>query len=54
MNKYQEIIVNSYSDHFNYLKNELVNLHVENYFYGLIIISLIPYLLKIYKIKCLE
>lgn len=46
MNKYQEIIVNSYSDHFNYLKNELVNLHVENYFYGLIIISLIVFALE--------
>lgn len=47
MNKYQDIIINSYSDYFNYLKNELVNLHMENYFYGLIIISAVVFLLEI-------
>lgn len=47
MNKYQEITIKSYSDYFNYLKNELVNLHVENYFYGLILISLIVFALEI-------
>ncbi len=47
MNKYKEIIINSYSDYFNYLKNELVSLHIENYFYGLIIISLAVFILEI-------
>ena len=47
MNKYKEIIFNSYSDYFNYLNNELVTLHVENYFYGLLIISLVVFVLEI-------
>ncbi len=47
MNKYKEIIINSYSDYFNYLKNELTTLHIENFFYGLIIISLIVFVLEI-------
>ncbi|WP_445456959.1 sterol desaturase family protein [Flavobacterium sp. HNIBRBA15423] len=47
MNKYKEIIVNSYSGYFNYLKNELTTLHIENFFYGLIIISLIVFVLEI-------
>ena len=47
MNKYKEIIINSYSDYFNYLKNELFSLHIENYFYGLILISVIVFVLEI-------
>jgi sterol desaturase/sphingolipid hydroxylase (fatty acid hydroxylase superfamily) len=47
MNKYKEIITNSYSGYFNYLKNEISTLHVENYFYGLIIISLVVFALEI-------
>lgn len=47
MNKYQEIISNSYSGYFNYLKNEVASLHIENYFYGLILISLIIFILEI-------
>ncbi|WP_395054019.1 sterol desaturase family protein [Flavobacterium sp.] len=47
MNKYQEIVINSYSGYFNYLKNELFSLHIENYFYGLIIISLAVFILEI-------
>ena len=47
MNKYQEITFKSYSDYFNYLKNELLNLHVENYFYGLICISIVVFALEI-------
>ena len=47
MNKYKEIILNSYSDYFNYLKSELLTLHIENYFYGLIIISLVVFILEI-------
>ncbi|MHB0755170.1 sterol desaturase family protein [Polaribacter sp. M15] len=42
MEKYLEIIKNSYSSYWNYLKNSvLMELNWENYFYGLIIISLI-------------
>ena len=47
MNKYQEILSNSYSGYFNYLKNELFSLHIENYFYGLILISLAVFILEI-------
>ena len=47
MNKYFEIILKSYSEYFNYLKIEVTFLHVQNYFYGLIIISLIVFLLEI-------
>ncbi|QNM85551.1 sterol desaturase family protein [Polaribacter pectinis] len=42
MNKYIDLIKNSYSDYWNYLKNSvLMELNWENYFYGLIIISLV-------------
>ena len=47
MNKYWQIISDSYSGYFNYLKNEVLTLHLENYFYGLIIISLAVFLLEI-------
>lgn len=47
MNSYQEIIANSYSGYFNYLKNEVISLHFENYFYGLILISLAVFVLEI-------
>ena len=47
MNKYSHIIIQSYSDYFNYLKNELLAFHFENYFYGLIVISLAVFLLEI-------
>ena len=47
MNKYKEIIITSYSDYFNYLKNELISLHIENYFYGLISISVLVFILEI-------
>jgi sterol desaturase/sphingolipid hydroxylase (fatty acid hydroxylase superfamily) len=47
MNKYKEIVLNSYSDYFNYLKNEVITLHVENYFYGLILISLVVFILEL-------
>jgi sterol desaturase/sphingolipid hydroxylase (fatty acid hydroxylase superfamily) len=47
MDKYKEIVLHSYSDYFNYLKNEVITLHVENYFYGLIIISLAVFILEL-------
>ena len=47
MSSYKEIVINSYSDYFNYLKNEILSLHIENYFYGLIVISLMVFILEI-------
>ncbi|MGV6830449.1 MAG: sterol desaturase family protein [bacterium] len=49
MEKYLEIIKNSYSGYWNYLKYELIDLnHWDNYFYGLIIVSLLVWVLEIY------
>jgi hypothetical protein len=48
MEKYIDIIKNSYSGYWNYLKNELINInHWDNYFYGLILISIAVWLLEI-------
>jgi len=48
MNDYLELIKNSYSGYWNYLKNEIITInHWDNYFYGLIAISLIVWLLEI-------
>lgn len=47
MSSYKDIVINSYSGYFNYLKNEIVTLHIENYFYGLIIISLLVFVLEL-------
>ena len=48
MNKYLEIILKSYSDYWNYIKQSiLMELNWENYFYGLIIISLVVWGLEI-------
>jgi sterol desaturase/sphingolipid hydroxylase (fatty acid hydroxylase superfamily) len=47
MNKYVDIISDSYSGYFNYLKNEIVSLHIENYFFGLIFISILVFVLEI-------
>ncbi len=47
MTDYKEIVSSSYSGYFNYLKNEVMSLHVENYFYGLIFISLAVFFLEI-------
>nr|WP_321226955.1 sterol desaturase family protein [uncultured Psychroserpens sp.] len=47
MEKYLELIKNSYSGYWNYLKNEiLLPNNWDNYFYGLIAISLIVWLLE--------
>tara|TARA_R110002049_G_scaffold130292_1_gene288554 strand:+ start:512 stop:1429 length:918 start_codon:yes stop_codon:yes gene_type:complete len=47
MEKYIDIIKNSYSGYWNYLKNEiLLQNNWDNYFYGLIIISLVVWLLE--------
>jgi sterol desaturase/sphingolipid hydroxylase (fatty acid hydroxylase superfamily) len=48
MNDYLELIKNSYSGYWNYLKNEIITInHWDNYFYGLIAISLLVWLLEI-------
>lgn len=48
MEKYTDIISKSYSGYWNYLKNELINInHWDNYFYGLILISIAVWLLEI-------
>ncbi len=47
MNKYWDIILKSYSEYFNYLKVEVTSLHIENYFYGLIFVSLAVFILEI-------
>ncbi len=48
MDKYINLIKNSYSDYWNYIKQSvLMELSWENYFYGLIIISLIVWCLEI-------
>ncbi|MEO8934245.1 MAG: sterol desaturase family protein [Xanthomarina sp.] len=48
MEKYLEIISNSYSGYWNYLKTEILSItYWDNYFYGLIVISLTVWLLEI-------
>ncbi|GAA3559931.1 sterol desaturase family protein [Snuella lapsa] len=48
MEKYIDIIKNSYSGYWNYLKQELLfQNHWDNYFYGLIVISLLVWGLEI-------
>ncbi|MCK0123725.1 sterol desaturase family protein [Gelidibacter sp. F2691] len=48
MEKYLDIIVKSYTGYWNYLKYELIDIyHWDNYFYGLIIISLVVWGLEI-------
>ncbi|WBX73843.1 sterol desaturase family protein [Tenacibaculum pacificus] len=47
MDSYLNIIKNSYSDYWNYIKQSvLMELNWENYFYGLIIISLVVWILE--------
>src|SRR5690606_41613398 len=40
MKKYFDIFYNSYSEYFNYLISEIASFHWDNYFYGLLVISL--------------
>jgi sterol desaturase/sphingolipid hydroxylase (fatty acid hydroxylase superfamily) len=47
MGKYFDILLNSYSGYIIYLKNEVLYWNWDNYFYGLIAISLIVWLLEI-------
>ena len=43
---YIDLLLNSYSGYFNYLKNEILYWKWDNYFYGLIAISLMVWLLE--------
>lgn len=47
MEKYFEIFKNSYSGYFHYLWMEITKFHWENYFYGLIIVSLLVWGLEL-------
>ena len=47
MNKYIDIFKDSYQGYFNYLISEITSFHWDNYFYGLIIVSLIVWGLEI-------
>ena len=47
MNDYKELIATSYSGYFNYLINEILQPYWSNYFYGLIIISLVVFVLEL-------
>ncbi len=47
MEKYQNIFKDSYTGYFNYLVDEITRFHWENYFYGLILVSLIVWGLEI-------
>ncbi|EDM44240.1 hypothetical protein SCB49_04405 [unidentified eubacterium SCB49] len=47
MNKYLDLFKESYQGYFNYLVSEITSFHWDNYFYGLIIVSLIVWLLEI-------
>ncbi len=48
MDKYVDLIKNAYAGYWNYLKNQIVSInHWDNYFYGLILISLLVWALEI-------
>ena len=47
MGKYFELFKSSYREYFNYLIDEITHFHWENYFYGLIIVSLAVWGLEI-------
>jgi sterol desaturase/sphingolipid hydroxylase (fatty acid hydroxylase superfamily) len=48
MEKYIDIITNSYGGYFNYIINEILYWKWDNYFYGLLAISFIVWLLEIF------
>ncbi len=47
MERYLEIFKNSYQGYFNYLWSEITNFHWENYFYSLIVVSLLVWGLEL-------
>lgn len=46
MKEIKEIVIVSYTEYFRYLMNEVSTLHIQNYFYGLIFISLMVFTLE--------
>ncbi|MCH9661835.1 MAG: sterol desaturase family protein [Bacteroidetes bacterium] len=47
MDNYLDIFKNSYSGYFNYLLDEITRFHWENYFYGLILVSVLVWGLEL-------
>lgn len=47
MEKYQSIFRDSYTGYFDYLMDEITRFHWENYFYGLLFVSLLVWILEI-------
>jgi sterol desaturase/sphingolipid hydroxylase (fatty acid hydroxylase superfamily) len=47
MEKYSNILKDSYSGYWNYLLSEITSFHWDNFFYGLIIVSLLVWILEI-------
>ena len=47
MQEYLQLIKDSYTGYFNYLLDEITRFHWENYFYGLILVSLIIWILEL-------
>jgi len=47
MEKYLDIFKSSYQGYFNYLLDEITRFHWENYFYGLIAVSLLVWILEL-------
>jgi hypothetical protein len=47
MEKYIDILLNSYDGYFNYLINEILYWNWDNYFYGLLAISVVVWMLEI-------
>ena len=47
MKKYLDLIAESYSGYWNYLMDEISRFHWENYFYGLILVSVIVWALEL-------
>jgi len=47
MQEYLQLIKDSYTGYFNYLLDEITRFHWENYFYGLILVSLIVWILEL-------
>jgi sterol desaturase/sphingolipid hydroxylase (fatty acid hydroxylase superfamily) len=49
MEKYWDIILNSYVGYFNYLKSELIHFHPQNYIYWLLLVSAFFFALELIK-----
>ena len=47
MKEYLDLIAESYSGYWNYLVSEISSFHWENYFYGLIAVSIVVWVLEL-------